>query len=131
MEQYKGKKKVVFKTIDYPTLIEELVADRNSHHLNQTQGSPFTVEPLQSLLGTDSDTPFAEALLNGDTNLLQVPLTNVTKRYLESIPRNKEIIHSLQQQKFHSTNTKMVFVTGRERPLQPPQDVIYDTTILY
>ena len=35
----KGKKNAVFKTIFNPTLIEELVADRNSHHLNQAQGS--------------------------------------------------------------------------------------------
>ena len=52
----KGTKNVVFKTIENPTLIEKLISDRNSHHLNQAQGSSFTVEPLQSLLGTDSDT---------------------------------------------------------------------------
>ena len=42
----KGTKNVVFKTIDNPTLIEELISDRNSHHLNQSQCSPFTVQPL-------------------------------------------------------------------------------------
>lgn len=30
----KGKKNVKFKTIDDPLLIEELIADRNYHHLN-------------------------------------------------------------------------------------------------
>ena len=71
----KGTKNVVFKTIDNPTLIEELISDRIFYHLNQVQGSPFTVEPLQSILGTDSDTPFAEALLNGNANLRHLPLT--------------------------------------------------------
>ena len=71
----KGTKNAVFKTIDNPTLIEELISDPISYHLNQVQGSPFTVEPLQSILGTDSDTPFAEALLNGDANLHHLPLT--------------------------------------------------------
>ena len=42
----KGTKNVVFKTIDNPTLIEELISDRNSPQLNQAQGSPFTVQPL-------------------------------------------------------------------------------------
>ena len=93
----KGKKNVLFKTIDNPRLIEELVADRNSHHLNQAQGSPFTVEPIQSLIGPDSDTPFAEALLNGSANLSDIPLTTVTKHYLESMTRNKEIFHSSKQ----------------------------------
>ena len=40
----KGKKNAIFKTIDNPKLIDELVADRNSHYLNQAQGSPFTVD---------------------------------------------------------------------------------------
>ena len=35
----KGTKNIIFKTIDNPTLIEELVSDRNSYHLNQDQGS--------------------------------------------------------------------------------------------
>ena len=30
----KGKKNVVFKTIDNSALVEELAVDRNSHHLN-------------------------------------------------------------------------------------------------
>ena len=94
----KGTKNVVFKTIETLTLIKELISDRNSHPLNQAQGSPFTVEPLQSLLGTDSDTPFAEELLNGSANLNSIPLTKVTKRYLESLTRNKEITISSQQQ---------------------------------
>ena len=94
----KGKNNVIFKTIDNPTLIEELIADRNSYHLNQVQGSPFTVEPLKSLLGTDSDTSFAEALLNSTANLQQTPLTYVIIRSLESTTRNKEIIQSSKQQ---------------------------------
>ena len=88
---------MIFKTIDNPTLIKELVVDRNSHHLNQIQGSPFTVESLASLLETDSDTSFVEALLKGEANLQQIPLTKVTKRYLESLTRNKEIITSSNQ----------------------------------
>ena len=94
----KGTNHVVFKTIDNPTLIEELISDRNSHHLNQAQGSPFTVEPLQSLLGTYSDTPFADALLNRDVNLHHLTLAKVTKRYLERLTRNKERIKSSYQQ---------------------------------
>ena len=55
----KGNKNVKFKTIDNPPPIEELVADHNTHHLNQAQGSPFTIKPLKNLLGNDSNTPFA------------------------------------------------------------------------
>ena len=116
----KGKKNVVFKTIDIPTLIEELIADRNSHHLNQVQGPPFTVEPLQSLLGTESDTPFAEALLNGDSNLQQLSLTKVIKRYLESMTRNNEIIQSSKQQIIPLDKYKKGFRNWKEKNYYSP-----------
>ena len=73
----KGKNNVEFKSIDNSTLIEELIADHNSHLLNQEQ--------------------CLQALLNGDANLQQIPLAKVTKRYLESMTRNKEIIQSSKQ----------------------------------
>ena len=43
----KGKNNVEFKTIDNSTLIEELIADHNSHLLNQEQC-------LQALLNEDA-----------------------------------------------------------------------------
>ena len=98
------------------------MSDRNSHHLNQAQGSPFTVEPLQPLLGTDSDTPFAEALLNGNAQLHYIPLIRVTKRYLESLTRNKEFIISSQQQTIPLDEYKKDFATGKIRPLPLPQN---------
>ena len=116
----KRKKNVVFKTIDNPRLIEELVADRNSHHLNQAQGSPFTVEPLQSLLGPDSDTPFAEALLNSNEHFSNIPLTNVTKRYLESMTINTEIFHSSKQQTIPFDDYKKGFLNWKEKTTTSP-----------
>ena len=116
----KGKKNVIFKAIDNPKLIEDLVADRNSHRLNQAQGSPFTVEPLQLLLGTDSETPFAEALLKGETYFLQVPLAKVTKRYLESMTRNKKIILSSKQQTIPFKEYKKDVRNGKEKTTTPP-----------
>ena len=73
----KGKNNVEFKSIDNSTLIEELIEDHNSHLLNQEQ--------------------CLQTLLNGDANLQPIPLAKVTKRYLESMTRNKEIIQSSKQ----------------------------------
>ena len=115
-----GIENAVFKTIDNPTLIEELILDRNSHHLNQAQGSPFTVEPLQFLTGTDSDTPFTEALLNGDANLHHISLTKVTKRNLESLTRNKEIIKFSQQQTIPLDEYKKGFRNWKEKTTTSP-----------
>ena len=111
---------MVFKTIENPTLIKELILDRNSHHINQAQGSPFTVEPLQSLLGTDSDTPLVEALLNENTKLHHIPLTKVTKRYLESLTRNKEIIKSFQQHTIPLDEYKKGFRNWKEKTTTSP-----------
>ena len=59
----KGKKDFKFKPINDPIIIVELIADHNTHHLNQAQSSSFTVEPFKTLLESDSDTVFADALL--------------------------------------------------------------------
>ena len=48
-----------FKTIDDPEIMEQVIADRNFHHLNQAQGTPLTIEPLLSLIGTDNYTSFS------------------------------------------------------------------------
>lgn len=78
----KGKKNITFKIIDDAILIEELIAYRNAHHLNQAQVSPFTVEPFRTLLGSDNDTAFAEALLQDKADLKNIPLTKAITRYL-------------------------------------------------
>ena len=44
--ELKNHKDLRFKTIDDPQLMEEYFVERNPHFLNQTQGSPFAVEPL-------------------------------------------------------------------------------------
>ena len=38
--------------------MEQIIAERNSNHLNQAQGTPLTIEPLLSLISTDSFTSF-------------------------------------------------------------------------
>ena len=52
-----------------PESINNCLIQRNSAHLNQAQGTPFTVEPLSSLLQDDSFTQFGNEILKGDTNL--------------------------------------------------------------
>ena len=45
-----------WKRIEDPVLVEQYIIERNKRHLNQVQGTPCTIEPLQSLLGLDSIT---------------------------------------------------------------------------
>ena len=52
------------ETIKWNDIKKIPIAERNSHHLNQAQGTPLTIEPLLSLIGTDSFTSFSQELLN-------------------------------------------------------------------
>ena len=76
---------LLFKTVDDPEIMEQVIAERNSHHLNQAQGTPLTIEPLLSLIGTDSFTSFSQELLNGTSNLSSLPLSPTIKIYFKNL----------------------------------------------
>merc|ERR1711865_401610 len=66
---------LLFKTVDDPEIMEQAIAERNTHHLNQAQGTPLTIEPLLSLIGTDSFTSFSQELLDGTAKLSPLKLS--------------------------------------------------------
>ena len=70
---------LLFKTVDDPEIMEQVIAERNAHHLNQAQGTPLTIEQLLSLIGTDSFTSFSQELLNGTSTLISLPLSPTIK----------------------------------------------------
>ena len=98
----KATKNLQFKTIDDPIIIDKLIADRNAHHLNQADGTPFTIEPLLSLIGKDTFTTFSQELLEGKANLTQLYLSPTTQLYMEKLKQNKTIVNS-------STNTTIPY----------------------
>ena len=67
---------LLFKTVDDQEIMEQVIAERNTH---QAQGTPLTIEPLLSLIGTDSFTYFSQELLNGTSNLSSLPLSPTIK----------------------------------------------------
>ena len=80
---------LLFKTVDDPEIMEQVIVERNSHHLNQAKGTPLTIEPLLSLIGTDSFTSFFQELLNGTPDLTPLPLSPKIKNYLKNLQQNK------------------------------------------
>ena len=74
--------------------MEQVIVERNSHHLNQAQGTPLTIKPLLSLIGTDSFTSFSQELLNGTSNLSSLPLSPTIKKYLKNLKQNNEIVNT-------------------------------------
>ena len=80
---------LLFKTVDDPEIMEREIAERNSHNLNQAQGTPLTIEPLLSLIGTDMFMSFSQELLNGTSDLTSLPLSPTIKKYLHNLQQNK------------------------------------------
>ena len=46
-------KNLPMKTIDDPVIIKKLISGRSTMYLNQTQGTPLTMEALRTKLETD------------------------------------------------------------------------------
>ena len=65
----KQHKNLQFKTIDDEEIMEEIIADQNSYHFNQAEGTPMTIELFVTLIETNVYTSFSKELLEGIVNL--------------------------------------------------------------
>ena len=83
---------MIFKTISDPEQIDKYYAEKNTHHLNQAQGSAFTIEPLNRLIVEDIFTSFSDEILNGTVDLSKLNLSPIIKQYLQQLKRNRTII---------------------------------------
>ena len=78
---------LLFKTVDDPEIMEQVITERNSHHLNQAQGTPLPIASLLSLIGTDSFTSFSQELSNGTSDLTSLSLSPTIKKYLKNLTK--------------------------------------------
>ena len=78
-----------FKTIHNPIEIDQLLATGNAQHLHQAHGTPFTVEPLRSMIGKDSFTPFTQEILDGTANFDNLQISDNIKSYLQNLKKKK------------------------------------------
>ena len=69
-------------------MVGKYIIERNRRHLNQSQGTSCTIEPLQSLLGLDSRTTFGNSVLDGTVNLSHLPLTKLQQLYFTEMKKN-------------------------------------------
>ena len=111
---------LLFKTVDDPEIMEQVIAERNSHHLNQAQGTPLTIEPLLSLIGTDSFTSFSQELLNETANLSPLTLSPTIKKYLKKLKQNKEIVSTKTNNNIPFNEYKKGFKKWKESTTTSP-----------
>ena len=76
-------------------MIDKILFERKADCLNETEGSPLTIEALVSLIGEDSFTIFFQELLGGKTNLFTLQVTQTSKDYLNSLKENRAIVESI------------------------------------
>ena len=116
IKNYKG---LIFKTISDPEQTDKHYAERNTHHLNQAQGSAFTIESLNRLIGEDSFTSFSDEILNGTADLSKLNLSPIIKKYLQQLKRNKTIITSNKNKTVSLNEFKKGYKYGKKLG-QPP-----------
>lgn len=90
----KSTKNIHFKIIDDPILIDQLIADRNANHLNQVDGTLFTIESFLSLVGKDTFTTFSQELLDGTADLSQLKLSPTPQLYMQNLKQKNTIVKS-------------------------------------
>ena len=100
--------------------MEQLVAERNSYHLDQVQGTPLTIESLLSLIGTDSFISFSQELLNGKADITSLKMPPTITKYLNNSQQNKEIISTKTIDHTPLNEYKQGFKKRKESTTTPP-----------
>ena len=84
--------------------MEQFIAERNSHHLNQAQGTPLIIEPLLSLIGTESFTFFSQESLNGKVDIDSLKMSPTMTKYLKNLKQKKKSLAQKQISPYLSIN---------------------------
>ena len=107
--KYIKKTKILkFQTIDDPALTDSYISDRYAQHLNYAQGSPFTVEPLRTLISEYIFITFSQALLNGTTDLEKIKVSPTVKLYLHQLKRKKILLVKINKVEYPLTTLKRI-----------------------
>ena len=108
------------------------MTEKISHHLNQAQDTPFTVEPLLSLIGTDSSTSFSQDLLNRTSDITSLSLSpTIKKRIFIIYNKTNKSLAQKQIIIFPSMNTNKDSKNGKNQRQLHRQEGIYVTITAY
>ena len=71
-----------------------MITSRNKAHISQPEGTPFTIAPLKDILGSDSFTPFGNALITGTADLDNRPLSKLQLLYFTKFQKTSRTLDS-------------------------------------
>ena len=118
----KSAKNLQFKIIDDPNLIDQVIVDRNANHLSQVDGTPFTVEPLLSLIGKETFTTFSQEILDGKTDISKLQLSPTIQLYTKNLKQNKTIVNSATNNIIPYNEHIEGFKNWKEQTTTPPSE---------
>ena len=75
-----GKKEDMFKAI----------IERNIQHFSQADGTPFTIDPLKSLIGPTATSDFCDEIIKGRIDLSEMDIQDASKAILSHLGCNKD-----------------------------------------
>ena len=92
-----------WETIYDQNRIEDKLIERNHKHFGQAQGTPFTVEPLSTILDWSGNTETGEQLLEGTFDISTVDTDEATKIILKNLCADEpEIQHNISVEELTS-----------------------------
>ena len=109
-----------WERIEDPILVEKYIIERNKRHLNPAQGTPCTIEPLNSLLGLDSRTLFGNSVLEGTVDLTQLPWTKLQQLHFTEMKKTEQSLIKKVKNKISLNEMTYAFTKWKKRTSAPP-----------
>ena len=107
------------KRIENPVMVKQYIIERNKQHINQSQCTLCTIEPLQSLLGLDSRTSFGNSVLDGTVYLKQLSLSHNTPTTLKKeMKKTEQPLLKKVKNKINLDEMKYAFTKWKERTVK-------------
>ena len=88
-----------WKELHDTDFITDCLMQCNPAHLNQSQGTPYTIEPLSSLLKNNRFVDFGDAILNSQEILSDKSLSPLQILFFKELHQQKKLPSSLFQSK--------------------------------
>ena len=82
------------RRVDNIEEMEKIINERNVQHLQQAEGTPFTIEPLKTILGEDGCTEDCNKILMGTYDDSNIHLTHLQKQYLKALKKSSGKLES-------------------------------------
>ena len=109
-----------WKRIEDSFMVEKYIIGRIRWYLNQAQGTPCTIELLQTLLALDSLTTFGNSVFDGTVDLSQLPLTKLQQLYFTEMKKTEKPLINKVHNKISLNEMKYAFTKWKERTPTSP-----------